>query len=182
MNYPINILEVIRSFLAANEAKRVALLLKDKGLSPEEYFQKVLLSLKRTDEESLRKMVSDKRRLERFFSHRWFKKQVALKYIGGWPHIGDLSKEWCQGSVVDVAHQVSSHKDFNCSSIKRIEGITTIIDEVLSFFPPILVQGGEIRKERNLLYLPFDADDGSHRCVAAVLAGKKTIKAYIGVM
>ena len=60
--------------------------------------------------------------------------------------------------------------------------MVTIIDDILDFFPPILVQGGEIRKTLDLLFLPFDVDDGSHRCIAAVLSRKKFINAYVGVM
>lgn len=175
--------EVIRSFLAADQAKGI-----DKtwraGRAEQQrmYFKKAVKFLSRCSENDLEKLVRDKHRLKRFLGHRWFLRRVALKHVGGCPHIGDISRKWCQGSVVDVANQITLHSNIEKESLKKISSMITIIDDILEFFPPVLVQGGEIRENLHFLSLPFDADDGSHRCVAAALSGKKFINAYVGVM
>jgi len=181
MSHPIHTSEAIKRFLASNEAKKVGLS-HYKMSNSNRYFQKVVSSYNQIEEDRLKEMVNSKERLRRFLKYRWFEKRIALKDMGGWPYIGDLPREWCKGSIVNVAHQISIHKDMKCKSIRKIENMLIIIDDILDFFPPILVQGGEIRKERGLLSLPFDVDDGSHRCIAAVLSKRRIIKAYVGVM
>jgi hypothetical protein len=109
-------------------------------------------------------------------------KKVELKYIGTWPGTGDLPVEWCQLSVVDAASIIQENKDKckNLKSVKRIFSIQENIDTVLKYFYPILIPGGDIRKNSNCLFLPFDADDGSHRLIAAALSGRKSVLAYVG--
>lgn len=175
--------EVMRNFLAANQAKEISNTWAMKqAAQPRIYFQEVLQSLSQLDENKLKSSFKDKYRLKRFLGHHWFLKRVALKYVGGWPHVGDIPRGWCQGSVVDFANQIIQHPNITSKSLERISSMVRIIDDILEFFPPVLVQGGEIRAEHNLLFLPFDVDDGSHRCIAAVLSGKKTISAYVGAM
>ena len=131
--------------------------------------------------QELSNSIKDKYRLERFLNHRWYLREVELKYIGGWPKIGDLPKKWCVGSVVDVARQIKQNADENLNSINTIKSMRRLINDILTFFPPILISGGEIRGKDNIMHLPLDSDDGSHRCIAATLEGKTTITTYIGL-
>jgi hypothetical protein len=178
MDKRIDQYQVIRNYLAANEAKEEVSSVNNVA----KYFEDILSTLNGIEDEKLAVLVTDKDRLKRLAGHSWFEKVVGLEYVGGWPQIGDLEEDWCQGSVVDVANQVTINRDSGKRHIKILYEMVPIIDEVLTSFPPILVQGGEIRRDDNLLFLPFDADDGSHRCIAAVLAGKKRVKAYVGMM
>ena len=181
MQQYVDTMQVIKSYLAANEAKEIYGK-KFSDFNKIKFFKKQFNKINKLNLEELTKLVDDKHRLKRFMGHKWFVEEVRLKYAGGWPRIGDLDKDWCQGSVVDVAKQVVINKDDQGESLKKIFEILPIIDDVLELFPPVFVQGGEIRHEHNLLCLPFDADDGSHRCIAAVLSGKRKIKAYVGLM
>jgi len=178
MDKLIDHFQVTRSYLAANEAKERIPSANNKF----KMFEDVLSLFNNIEDRELAGLVADKDRLKRLIGHSWFEKEVELKYVGGWPQIGDLEKDWCQGSVVDVARQVVIHRDSGKKQITQIYEMIPIIDEILALFPPILVQGGEIRHGGDLLFLPFDVDDGSNRCVAAVLAGKNKIKAYVGAM
>lgn len=175
-----NAYEVMRSFLAANIAKGVFRPQQHPDDLRRRLNEIIALSL-RWNDATVEQMVEDRRRLERFLGHRWVKKEVLLKYIGGWPHVGDIPQEWCQGAVTDVAHVITDHPDFFSKSQERIQAMVPIIDEVLRFFPPILVLGGELRRGSEFLFLPFDIDDGSHRCIAAALAGKESVAAFVGV-
>jgi len=177
MDEQINHFQIIRNYLAANEAKDIFI----EG-NKIKSFEDILSAFNNIEDKKLTDLVADKDRLKRFFGHSWFEKEVDLKYIGGWPQVGDLEKDWCQGSVIDIASQVSINRNSGKRHIKKIYEMVPIIDEILASFPPILVQGGEIRRGNDLLFLPFDADDGSHRCIAAVLAGRDRIKAYVGIM
>lgn len=182
MDDPCDHSHIIRTYLAADKVRQLA---RDTSIPAEEkmeVFRKVSSSFDDIEGEELGDLVLDKARLARLMNHTWFRREIELKYIGGWPGIGDLEKEWSQGSVVDIANQVHINRNSGKRHIKRIYEIIPIIDEVLALFPPIIVQGGEIREKSNLLFLPFDADDGSHRCIAAVLSGKDRIDAYVGMM
>jgi len=174
-----NTYEVMRSFLAANIAKGVFQSQQYPDNLRRRLNEITALSLQ-WDNKTVEQMVKDRHRLDRFLGLRWFRKEILLKYIGGWPYIGDLPRGWCQGAVTDVAHFLAEHSDFNSKSQKRIQAMVPIIDEVLRFFPPILVSGGELRHGPEFLFLPFDVDDGSHRCIAAVLAEKESITAFVG--
>ena len=130
-------------------------------------------------------MVKDPLRAARYANCNWYLQEIELADMGGWlghEHAtGDLRREWCQGSVVDTAYEVSKHKEMELRSIKKLKAMVPIIDIILDFFPPILIAGGEIRKANDIKHLPFDVDDGSHRCIAAALSGKNAIRAYVGI-
>ncbi len=173
-------IEVIRCFVASNTAKKVGYAL---GTNTEflVYFKNILNEYLDKDFAYLENFVSDKKRLKRFLEHRWFKKEVLLKYVGGWPKIGDLPKDWCEGSVVDVASRVINNQNCEYKSVEEVKKLVPVINSVLICFPPILVQGGEIRAGKELLFTPYDEDDGSHRSIAAVVAGKEFIDAFVGI-
>lgn len=177
MTKPVKVNEVIASFLVANRAKDHNLL-KDKNF--ELKISLLHLFYSHLPLGILKSMVKDKQRLERFLGHKWFIRDVELKYVGCWPTTGDLPAEWCQLSVLDTANLVRRHKDNNFESIRRINGIAGIIEIVSKRLCPILVPGGEIRKGGELLFLPLDADDGSHRLIALALTGRKKVLAYVG--
>lgn len=129
---------------------------------------------------NLETRVHDKNRLNRIFEHRWFLQIVPLKYIGTWPGVGDLPTEWSAFSVLDIGKRIRS-VDKTLHSIQKIYSMIPYINEILHTLPPILVMGGEIRDINKSLLMPFDADDGSHRCIAAALNGVKEVKCYVGL-
>jgi hypothetical protein len=182
MNKSVTFEEVISNFLAANEAKDENIISIIKNNDPNESLHTLLNKYRHLSQVKLFSLVKDKRRLQEFNQHSWVIKDVELKYVGTWPGVGDLPKEWCQLSVLDVASMIqeNSNKFSDSKSIKKIHNIQENIDLVLKYFYPILVPGGEIRKDKNLLFMPFDADDGSHRLIAAALSGRKNVLAYVG--
>jgi len=182
MDKQIDRFQVARSYLAADKARETARNISIPNAQRVSVFRSISSSFDSIKDEELADLVTDEDRLNRLYGHSWIEKNIDLKYVGGWPQVGDLEKDWCQGSVVDVARQVSLNRDAGKQHVQRIYEMIPIIEEILTLFPPILVQGGEIRQEDDLLFLPFDADDGSHRCIAAVLAGRKKIHAYVGAM
>lgn len=181
-DHPVKSEDVMRSFLASNESKNISEIVSSKDKIKKINF--IHDSWKDKDLDFLCDKIDYAPRLKRFLGFTWFKKNVDLKNIGGWyldGAVGDLPDEWCQGSVVDIANRISQNKDFKSKSITKIYQMVPIIDSILENFPPILVNGGTIRKSDDLLFLPFDADDGSHRSIAAVLAGKEGITVFVGL-
>ena len=146
---PLETHAIIKNFLAADLAKGVKY---KSNLPTRKFFSQICDKIEKKNQKKLAEMVKDKIRLERFIRHRWFLQEIPLKYIGGWPKIGDLPKEWCWGSVVDSANQVANNIETNFDSIAQIKSMITIIDEILTFFPPILVPGGDIRDESRTLF------------------------------
>ncbi len=178
----ITVKEVISSFLATNRAKSADIVSVIKSHNPDKELKALLDSYQRLSRASLFSLVSSRKRAQMFSQHSWTMENVKLKYIGTWPGTGDLPIEWCQLSVLDAAFMIrkNSSKSKNLKSVKRIHSIQENIDTILKYFPPILIPGGSIRKIENFLFLPFDADDGSHRLIAAALSNKKSIRAYVG--
>ncbi len=119
-------------------------------------------------------------RFELYQKHSWVFKSIELKYLAPWYATGDLPEEWCSMSVVDVASKIKCNPNVDSDSIRRIKVISRYPDIITSYFPPIVYQGGEIRKDLSLQVLPVDSDDGSHRSIAAALSGKTHIPGYVG--
>ncbi len=129
---------------------------------------------------NLEAKVHDKNRLNRILKHRWFLQIVQLRYIGTWPGVGDLPKEWTALSATDISKRLDSTNK-TLHSVQKIYSMMPYINEILDLLPPILVMGGEIRDINNDLLMPFDVDDGSHRCIAAALSGIEEVKCYVGL-
>ncbi len=180
MDNPVETAEVIKSFLAANSAKAIESR-KQKG-DLAKYFEDQYASLRGISEKELLRRIKDKNRRKRIQRHRWFKRVVPLKYIGGWPRVGDLPRDWCWGSPIDIAERLKDNPGGSFRSAERVFDMVPNIKIILEYFPPILVQGGEVRKNKDLLFLPFDLDDGCHRSIAAALAHIREIRAYVGAM
>ncbi len=183
MTERVDLNKVIKSFLAADLAKEVenqANLTNAKII-----FQKTTDFFLYYENEEILKMVKDPLRLTRYTNCSWSLQEIKLTDMGVWLSqnhaTGDLQREWCKGSVVDTALEVEKHKEVELRSIKKIRSMIPLIDIILEYFPPILVSGGEIRKASDTKQLPFDVDDGSHRCIAAALSGKTEIKCYVGM-
>ena len=128
MDKLIDHFQVTRSYLAANEAKKRISSANNKI----NMFEDVLSLFNNKEDEKLVDLVTDKDRLKRLTGHSWFEKEVELKYVGSWPQIGDLEKDWCQGSVLDVAHQIAIHRNSGKKQITQIYEMIPIIDEVLA--------------------------------------------------
>ena len=183
MNENDEIYTVIRSFLAADIAKEIEN--QANSISAETIFKKAKDATSLYPDEDLIKMITDPLRASRYTDYIWHLQEIKLIDMGAWlghKHAtGDLQKEWCRGSVVDTAREVAKHIEMELRSIKKLKSMISIINTILDYFPPILVPGGTIRTADDIKHLPFDVDDGSHRCIAAALSGKTTIKAYVGM-
>ncbi|MBU0708470.1 hypothetical protein KJ596_01815 [Patescibacteria group bacterium] len=171
--------DVIRSFLSANKAKRI--FYSKKNISRlAESFDKIASDTAKLPTKVLHSKISDKRRLWLYLNHNWRIKNVPLKYVGPWFRTGDLPEEWCALSVVDTAERIKTNEALRLKSIEKIINIQKNLDIVLRYYPPILIQGGEVRTSERVQSLPLDSEDGSHRCIAAALSGKQTVTAYVG--
>lgn len=173
----VKVEEVVRHFLVSEMAK-------DHTINHDGEFEIALEKYKHVPQAELFSLVKDRERLQRFTEHSWTTEDVELRYIGAWPTVGDLPEAWCQLSVVDIANLIKENLD-SCKDLESVQKILDIqknIDRVLQYFYPILVSGGEIRNDTHLQFLPFDADDGSHRLIATALAGRKTVLAYVGIV
>lgn len=172
--------EVIIGFLTANMFKEASLTEKLPLL--EERLKDSIAGLTALSEKELFHRIKDRVRRKNILQQSWTVEEVPLKYIGGYPQIGDLPPEWCQSSIVDTAKFVNQNRgSMMHNSVRRVIQIQPHIDIILKYLFPILLPGGEIRKSDKLLSLPFDSDDGNHRLVAAALAGKETVLAYVGI-
>lgn len=177
----VNVNEVIANFLTANIFKGF-----DFSADGSELEEKIRDSLKgfySLSEKELARRIRDKIRQKNFLGQSWTVEEVPLKYIGGYPRIGDLPQEWCQSSIVDTAKFIRENPDCvnQYESAHRIYQIRPHLKIISKYLLPVLLPGGEIRKSDKLLSLPYDSDDGNHRLVAAVLAGKETVLAYVGI-
>lgn len=173
--------EVVANFLAANELKgfdfiNEASLLESKI---KDTLNKYLVQ----QEESLMALVINGDRRKNLEDHLWSLEEVELKYIGGYPKIGDLPRDWSECSIIDIAKFIQENgNNLGISkSIRRIRSIQPHVDIISKYLYPILLPGGEIRKSDMLLPLPFDSDDGNHRLIAMALSGNKSALSYIGI-
>ncbi|OGC49660.1 hypothetical protein A2W32_04975 [candidate division WWE3 bacterium RBG_16_37_10] len=91
--------------------------------------------------------MRDKNRLSRLLEHRWFLQTVPLKYIWTWPGVGDLPKDWCTLSVIDISKRLESITE-TLHSVQKIYSMIPHINEILYLLPPILVMGSEIRNTK----------------------------------
>lgn len=181
MNDQIEQKEVVVNYLTANELKGF-----DFHVDEDELERKIRDTLNRYQDKTIGDLLStikDNVRVKNLEGHFWTKEKVELKYIGGYPRIGDLPREWSQCSVVDIAKLIQEN-ELEMSSSKSVEKIRQIqkhINTISEYLFPILLLGGEIRKATSLLSLPFDSDDGNHRLIATALSGKTSIMAYVGI-
>lgn len=181
MNDQIEQKEVVVNYLTANELKGF-----DFHVDEDELERKIRDTLNRYQDKTIGDLLStikDNVRVKNLEGHFWTKEKVELKYIGGYPRIGDLPREWSQCSVVDIAKLIQENEyDFDTlKSIKRIRLIQPHINTISKYLHPILLAGGEIRKTGVFLSLPYDSDDGNHRLIAMALSGKTSTLAYVGI-
>ncbi len=177
----LDVKEVIANFLTANRFKGFNFVNEGTGL--EAKIDESIKHFRSLPMNELIPLIEDKVRQKNFLEQSWALEEVPLKYIGGYPQIGDLPENWCQSSILDTAKFV---KEGNKStslfeSVRRIRQILPHIDVIQKYLHPILLPGGEIRKSDKLLSLPFDSDDGNHRLIAMALSGKETTLAYVGI-
>ncbi|MBU0535122.1 MAG: hypothetical protein ABIJ82_03015 [Patescibacteria group bacterium] len=178
---PVEPIEVLASFLVSNNV--IGFVNEHKsfnGATLQRYIKQQYDFYNKLPKTILEARVHDKNRLSRIFKHRWFLQIVPLKYIGVWPGVGDLPKEWSAFSVLDISKRLEGTNK-TLHSVQKIYSMIPYINEILYLLPPILVMGSEIRDINNNQLMPFDADDGSHRCIAAALNGVEEVKCYVGL-
>lgn len=177
----VNVNVVIANFLTANKFKDFDF--GQDGDRLEEKLKVALSEFSYLPEKIMIDRITGPVRRKNLLQQSWAIEEVALKYIGSYPKIGDLPKDWCQASVVDTAKFVRENPDCvnQYESVRRIYQIQPHLKIISKYLLPILLPGGEIRKDSKLLTLPFDSDDGNHRLVAAALSGVETTLAYVGI-
>jgi len=175
----ISVEEVITSFLITEKAKSIDMSKKTNSQFIE-IFTKIKQEIESLPIENKYALMPTKDRLNFYLKHNWVLKEVPLKYIGPWGSTGDIPVEWCSLSVIDVASRIKNNKEYTSKSIQEIINMTQDIDLILKQYPPILVQGGEIRAASDTQFLSLDSEDGSHRCIAAALKGLSTVRSFVG--
>lgn len=177
----VDVKEVIANFLTANKFKGFDF--AGQGSKLEEKLIETLNYYRSLSENELSLQVSDKVRRRNLLEQSWTVEKVPLKYIGAYPRIGDLPREWCQSSIIDTTKFIRENENNKNKheSIRRVLHIQPHVKVIMKYLYPILLPGGEIRKSNQLLSLPFDSDDGNHRLIAAALSGMETTLAYVGI-
>lgn len=189
--------QVKRAFVAAQLARRKGNkklylpMLSRKDFSRK--FNKAKVRAKKMTDAELDRFIGKEfiPRRNAYRSVRWYVGIVNINEAGVWKGAGGLPLAWTRGSLGSTAKYVRQALKRNSKllkkrarrSIPRI--LSTSVDAVQSdkYLLPIVLPPGTIKScRRGMQKLKGDIDDGCMRSIALAVSGKKSIKAYIGVV
>ena len=131
----------------------------------------------------------DKARGEYLDSLDWELGVIPFADCAVYPHFGGFPREWSYGNILDTAKCVAdASQDSKQYDLKiqdklyKLLQLSGMYATACKFLPPIVVEGGIIRADREYPYKVYswDIDDGNHRFIAAALQGETHGVAFLG--
>ena len=193
---PVDALEVKRTYLISDLARRSDNKKDFLGKINERQFQKKLSKAKKEvlklPEKILNAMIAKTytKRLVAFDVCDWYIGTFKPSEVGVWRRAGKLPLEWTNGSLEETAKFVSLALESKSKKLKsRAKAvIPNILKTNISLIQsekylfPIVFKGDTGTRGRRRLKRKMngDIDDGCMRSIALTISGAKTIKAYIG--
>lgn len=129
------------------------------------------------------------KRLHAYDRSDWYLAEVRTKEIGVWKRAGSLPLSWTKDSLHETALAVQTgmkkgSKLVNARARRAISGILDTCAEETQrekyLLPILFASGTGTDGRKGLAKLKGDIDDGNMRSVALAIAGKKTLRVYIG--
>ncbi|MFZ2523163.1 MAG: hypothetical protein WAW92_02140 [Minisyncoccia bacterium] len=189
-----NILEVIRTFYTAEVLlKKEHVPEKADQKTLEDHLAKIKTKSDKMSKRQLLKFFFDNwtQRYDNYMNSEWELREINLADCGVWPKMGNLPEKFTQGNLLDTAISVDellvdrNKITYKTSRVLYIEELVDTTTTVLSYIPPIVIEGGVIRNNKlkdKMVYkrCKYDIDDGNHRMVALALLGETKVLAWVG--